>query len=127
MAAWKTACEAGGTITVPKGEYLVNSLEFLGPCKGKVTLEMHGNLKAPAAVKAVKEHSGWVNFDNVADFTLNGNGAIFDGQGAAAWKANDCAKTGTCNSLPIVSLHFQLYFTCNKLMIRYIFYIEYIT
>ncbi|KAL1198571.1 hypothetical protein V5N11_021648 [Cardamine amara subsp. amara] len=101
MAAWKTACEAGGTITVPKGEYLVNSIEFLGPCKGPVTLEMHGNLKAPATAKAVKEHSGWVNFDNVADFTLNGNGAIFDGQGSLAWKANDCAKTGTCNSLPI--------------------------
>ncbi|KAH0851047.1 hypothetical protein HID58_095021 [Brassica napus] len=91
-AVWKTACEAPGpsTITVPKG-----------PCKGPVTFEMSGNMKAPATVAAVKPNSGWVDFTNLADFTLNGNGAIFDGQGSLAWKANDCAKTGKCNSLPI--------------------------
>ena len=59
-------------------------------------------MKAPATVAAVKPNSGWVDFTNLADFTLNGNGAIFDGQGSLAWKANDCAKTGKCNSLPIV-------------------------
>ncbi|KAL1221838.1 hypothetical protein V5N11_020328 [Cardamine amara subsp. amara] len=101
MAAWKTACAAGGTITVPKGEYLVNTLEFCGPCKGPVTLEMNGNLKAPATATKVEKHSGWINIEKIADFTLNGNGAIFDGQGSLAWKANDCAKTGKCNSLPI--------------------------
>ncbi|CDY28015.1 BnaC05g44170D [Brassica napus] len=58
-------------------------------------------MKAPATVAAVKPNSGWVDFTNLADFTLNGNGAIFDGQGSLAWKANDCAKTGKCNSLPI--------------------------
>ncbi|XP_020871509.1 exopolygalacturonase clone GBGA483 [Arabidopsis lyrata subsp. lyrata] len=100
-AAWKEACAAGSTITVPKGEYLVESLEFKGPCKGPVTLELNGNLKAPATVKTSKPHSGWIDFENIADFTLNGNGAIFDGQGSLAWKANDCAKTGKCNSLPI--------------------------
>ncbi|CAN6894696.1 unnamed protein product [Brassica oleracea] len=102
-AVWKTACEAPGpsTITVPKGDYLVNNIEFLGPCKGPVTFEMSGNMKAPATVAAVKPNSGWVDFTNLADFTLNGNGAIFDGQGSLAWKANDCAKTGKCNSLPI--------------------------
>ncbi|CAH8290299.1 unnamed protein product [Eruca vesicaria subsp. sativa] len=102
-AAWKTACEAAGpsTMTVPKGDYLVDSVEFLGPCKGPVTLEMHGNLKAPATIAGAKPHCGWVDFTNLADFTLNGNGAIFDGQGSLAWKANDCAKTGKCNSLPI--------------------------
>lgn len=108
MAAWKTACEAAGpsTITVPKGDYLVNDLEFLGPCKGPVTLEMNGNLKAPTTVDA-KPNCGWIDFTNLVDFTLNGNGAIFDGQGSLAWKANDCAKTGKCNSLPIVRT-----FTC---------------
>ncbi|XP_018486749.1 exopolygalacturonase clone GBGA483-like [Raphanus sativus] len=103
LAVWKTACEAAGpsTITMPKGDYLVNNIEFLGPCKGPVTLEMHGNMKAPATVGATKPNSGWIDFTNLADFTLNGNGAIFDGQGSLAWKANDCAKTGKCNSLPI--------------------------
>jgi len=88
---------------VPKGEYLVESLEFKGPCKGPVTLELNGNFKAPATVKTTKPHAGWIDFENLADFTLNGNKAIFDGQGSLAWKANDCAKTGKCNSLPIVS------------------------
>ena len=68
-AAWKEACAAGSTITVPKGEYMVESLEFKGPCKGPVTLELNGNFKAPATVKTTKPHAGWIDFENIADFT----------------------------------------------------------
>ncbi|CAN8260093.1 unnamed protein product [Cochlearia groenlandica] len=102
-AAWKEACAVAGgsTITVPKGEYLVEKIEFKGPCKGPVTFEMNGNLKAPAAATHGKPHCGWIDFEKLEDFTLTGNGAIFDGQGALAWKANNCAKTGKCNTLPI--------------------------
>ncbi|XP_010458261.1 PREDICTED: exopolygalacturonase clone GBGA483-like [Camelina sativa] len=99
--AWKDVCAAGGTLIVPKGDYLVGSLELKGPCKGPVTLELNGNLKAPATVAATKPHAGWIEIDNVCDFTLKGNNVILDGQGALAWKVNDCAKTGKCNSLPI--------------------------
>ncbi|KAG2272488.1 hypothetical protein Bca52824_067043 [Brassica carinata] len=95
-------CEAAGpsTMTVPKGDYLVNEIEFLGPCKGPVTFEMHGNMKAPSTVAGSKPNCGWIDFTNLADFTLNGNGAIFDGQGSIAWKANDCniRFTGLTNS-----------------------------
>lgn len=102
-AAWKEACAAtaSSTIMIPKGEYLVKSIDFAGPCKAPITVELQGNLKAPAEVTQTEAHGGWVNFGNVADFTLNGNGAILDGQGALAWKMNDCAKTGKCNNLPI--------------------------
>ncbi|KFK38239.1 hypothetical protein AALP_AA3G087400 [Arabis alpina] len=100
-SAWEKACAAGGTITVPKGDYLVNSLMLKGPCKGPITMELNGNMKAPTTFDQAKKHCGWIEIMKVADFTLNGNGAIFDGQGAAAWKANDCAKTGKCNNLPI--------------------------
>ncbi|XP_010557773.1 PREDICTED: exopolygalacturonase clone GBGA483-like [Tarenaya hassleriana] len=102
-AAWKQACGATGksTITVGKGEYLVTRIDFNGPCKGPVTVELLGNLKAPAEVTKTEAHGGWVNFGNLVDFTLNGHGSILDGQGALAWKKNDCAKTGKCNNLPI--------------------------
>ncbi|ESQ49242.1 hypothetical protein EUTSA_v10020501mg [Eutrema salsugineum] len=103
-AAWKEACASASpsTILVPKGEYLVNNIEFKGPCKGPITFEVNGNLKAPPNwLGGGKPHCGWLEFEKLTDFTINGNGAIFDGQGAIAWKVNDCAKTGKCNTLPI--------------------------
>lgn len=57
---------------------------------------------APSKATPGKPHCGWINFEKLENFNLNGHGAIFDGQGAHAWKINDCAKTGKCNTLPIV-------------------------
>lgn len=115
MAVWKKAIEAATptTITVPKGDYLVNELMLEGPSKCAITFDMHGNLKAPSAVTTRKPHSGWVNFRKLKDFNLIGNGAIFDGQGSVAWKVNDCKQTGKCNNLPIVSTfnyRFKMFF-----------------
>lgn len=105
MDVWKKAIAATTptTITVPKGDYLVDNLELEGPSKCAITFEMHGNFKAPSAVTTRKSHSGWINFKKLENFVLNGNGAIFDGQGSVAWKVNDCKQTGKCNNLPIVS------------------------
>ncbi|KAF8094233.1 hypothetical protein N665_0367s0018 [Sinapis alba] len=101
--AWKKACESKSPskITVPKGKYLVKTLEFKGPCKSAVTFEMNGHLKAPSKATPGKPHCGWINFEKIENFILNGHGATFDGEGAHAWKINDCAKTGKCNTLPI--------------------------
>ena len=103
MDVWKKAIAATTptTILVPKGDYLVDNLELTGPSKCAITIEMHGNLKAPSAVTTRKPHSGWIEFKKLEGLVLNGNGAIFDGQGSVAWKVNDCKQTGKCNNLPI--------------------------
>ncbi|KAJ0249588.1 ExopolygalacturonaseGBGA483 [Hirschfeldia incana] len=101
--AWKKACESKSPtkIKVQEGKYLVQTLEFKGPCKSAVTFEMDGHIIAPSKATPGKPHCGWINFEKLENFNLNGHGAIFDGQGAHAWKINDCAKTGKCNTLPI--------------------------
>ncbi|KAG2321463.1 hypothetical protein Bca52824_014676 [Brassica carinata] len=93
-------------IKVPKGKYLVETLEFKGPCKSAVTFEMNGHIMAPSKATPGKPHCGWINFEKLENFILNGHGAIFDGQGATAWKINDCHKTFECKNFPSVRFDF---------------------
>ncbi|CAA7050978.1 unnamed protein product [Microthlaspi erraticum] len=81
----RNMCSSSSIVTMPKGEYLVKCLELKGPCKGLVTLEMNGNLKAPATATTGKK---------ITDFTLNGMEPFLT--------VDDCAKTGKCYTLAIV-------------------------
>ncbi|KAI3440937.1 uncharacterized protein J3R85_002970 [Psidium guajava] len=64
-----------------------------------VNVRVEGAIKAPSDINKLKSQGAWVVFQNVDGLTLSGGGS-FDGQGALAWKENDCAQTGKCNSLP---------------------------
>lgn len=102
--AWDEACKSPGNqkILIPKGEYVTGPLILQGPCKGPIQIQCAGNIKAPADPAAFKGYDATILIQKVQHLTLSGvsGGGIFDGQGQIAWKKNNCAATGTCNSLP---------------------------
>lgn len=100
--AWKAACVSTdpSTVLIPNGKYMVGPLTFQGPCKAPVSVQVQGNLLAPTDLNIFKSYTGWIGFQNIDRLMVSGAGT-FDGQGSFAWSQNNCAKTGTCNSMPI--------------------------
>ncbi|GAA0167614.1 hypothetical protein LIER_22502 [Lithospermum erythrorhizon] len=103
LKAWSLACQSntGGTVTVPKGTFLVNTVTFQGPCKGPMTFNVNGILKAPTTPSTGEDH--WILFSNVDGLTISGKG-VFDGQGPNAWIT--CKNGGSCPRRP-ASLKFN--------------------
>lgn len=97
--AWTSAC--GGTgkqkIMIPKGDFLVGPLNFTGPCKGDVTIQLDGNLLASTDLSQYK--GNWIEILRVDNLVITGKGTL-DGQGPAVWSKNSCAKKYDCKILP---------------------------
>ncbi|VFQ82296.1 unnamed protein product [Cuscuta campestris] len=100
LGTWKDACEWNGeaTLSIPEGEYMVGSLTFVGPCLGSVKVNVEGTVKAPTDPKLFFGDT-WIDFRYVNGLVLEGGGT-FDGQGASAWRYNDCSKNPNCPKLP---------------------------
>ncbi|KAG6724616.1 hypothetical protein I3842_03G266400, partial [Carya illinoinensis] len=100
--AWKVACVSTNpsTVLIPNGKCIVGPLTFQGPCKAPVSVQVQGNVLAPTYLNIFKSQNGWMVFQNIDRLMVSGTGT-FDCQGSLAWSQNNCAKTGTCNSLPI--------------------------
>ncbi|KAL8158557.1 hypothetical protein V2J09_000094 [Rumex salicifolius] len=113
--AWDKACKTPGNdkIVIPKGEYAMGPCALRGPCKGSIDIEVAGNFMAPADPAAFKGNDAVLKFEYVDHLTITGvgGGGILDGQGHIAWKRNNCAQTGTCNSLPY---NFRFNFVTNS-------------
>ena len=56
---------------------------------------------APIDLNKFNPQDHWTVFQNIDGLMVSGGGT-FDGQGSLAWSQNNCAKTGICDSLPIV-------------------------
>lgn len=107
MAAWITACKEStvpATVLIPKGIFLTTQTFFAGPCTSPkpITVEVVGTLKAATDLSEYPSPE-WFSFISVDGLVLKGNG-VFDGQGAANWKFNDCKMKGDCAPLPAVSI-----------------------
>ncbi|KAG2719458.1 hypothetical protein I3760_03G268300, partial [Carya illinoinensis] len=89
--AWKAACVSidPRTVLIPNGNYMAPT-----------SVQVQGNILAPTDLNIFKSQNGWMVFQNIDRLMVSGTGT-FDGQGSLAWSQNNCAKTGTCNSLPI--------------------------
>ncbi|XP_059663919.1 exopolygalacturonase-like [Cornus florida] len=99
-SAWKDACAStsSSTVSIPAVNYTLSPVVLQGPCKAAIGVHVQGTLKAPADPSQFKT-DGWVVFQYIDQFTLSGTGT-FDGQGAMAWKQNDCAKNKNCRTPP---------------------------
>ncbi|XP_054817492.1 polygalacturonase-like [Prosopis cineraria] len=97
--AWTDACAAteASRVLVGSGTYNLNALDIKGPCQApSIEIQVDGVIQAPADPSALNGASQWIKIGYVNAFTLSGTGT-FDGQGAAAWKSNDCALNPKCN------------------------------
>ncbi|KAL5661081.1 hypothetical protein ACJX0J_028206, partial [Zea mays] len=99
--AWASACGGTGkqTILIPKGDFLVGQLNFTGPCKGDVTIQVDGNLLATTDLSQYKDHGNWIEILRVDNLVITGKGNL-DGQGPAVWSKNSCTKKYDCKILP---------------------------
>ncbi|KAF5193651.1 Exopolygalacturonase [Thalictrum thalictroides] len=106
--AWTDACawNGGGTVLIPKGNYLVGPTTFKGPCKGPIDFQIQGVVNAPTDLSKFKDYAdGWIRFQYVNGLFVGGGGT-FHGHGSSAWSHNDCNKNKNCRFLPI-SLRFD--------------------
>ncbi|KAL0838139.1 hypothetical protein Bca101_090029 [Brassica carinata] len=101
LKAFTSACQAPAPsqVLIPKGDFKLGETVMTGPCKSPIEFTLQGNVKADGGSTQGKDR--WVVFEKINGFKLNGGGT-FDGEGNAAWKANNCHKTFECKKLPIV-------------------------
>ncbi|OMO92658.1 Glycoside hydrolase, family 28 [Corchorus olitorius] len=100
LRAWSDACNLKGTsrVYIPRGVFMLGSVEFVGPCKGPIVFLMTGIIRAPAGPSLNTQQ--WITFRYVNKLIVKGGGTL-DGQGASAWPYNTCSKNNNCPTLPI--------------------------
>ncbi|XP_052730079.1 polygalacturonase [Vigna angularis] len=110
-SGWKEACASKEPVEIYfSGKYTLRHVELKGPCKGPVKITIDGQIKAPVNQKDLGgDH--WIKISNVNDLTLSGT-AIFDGQGASAWKENECSKNSNCK----IGMNFGFHFVNNSIV-----------
>ncbi|CAO2203610.1 unnamed protein product [Urochloa humidicola] len=93
--AWDSACAATGsaTVLIPKGDYLVGPLNFTGPCKGAITVQLDGTLLGSNDL--AKYTASWIEVSHVENFAITGTGTL-DGQGTGVYTKS---KTD-CKAMP---------------------------
>ncbi|XP_015931649.1 polygalacturonase-like [Arachis duranensis] len=98
--AWNEACQSAtaSKIMIPSGQYRMKAVAVKGPCKAPIELYVDGTIIAPPNPKDLNNEWQWVKFEYVDFLTISGSG-VFDGQGATAWKLNDCGKNPNCARL----------------------------
>lgn len=84
----------------------MGAVKLVGPCKGRMELQVRGTIQAPGDRGYFKSGS-WVNFLKINGLTLSGSGT-FDGKGKSVWGKRTCSGIKYCGDLPIVSFHFYL-------------------
>ncbi|KAE9621872.1 putative polygalacturonase [Lupinus albus] len=106
--AWKQACAttSASRILIPSGTYKMRGVDLKGPCKAPIEIKVDGTIQAPADPKQLNGAEQWVKIGYASHITISGQG-IFDGQGANAWKQNDCNKNTKCERS---AMNFGFYF-----------------
>ncbi|WVZ78017.1 hypothetical protein U9M48_025797 [Paspalum notatum var. saurae] len=102
--AWKSACSLDNAVfLVPAGRrYKVGAIQFVGPCKERMIIQIQGTIVAPEEPSAWNPGSPrlWLLFSRLAGARIQGGGVI-DGSGSKWW-ANSCKinKSNPCKAAP---------------------------
>ncbi|XVF24536.1 hypothetical protein REPUB_Repub13aG0136600 [Reevesia pubescens] len=101
LKAWNAACGSADStfIYVPKGRYLVGSMEFKGDCKSpQIIIRIDGTLVAPTDYQVLGKSANWLSFEGVSGVSIIGNGAL-DAEGTSLWACkashNNCPSGAT--------------------------------
>ncbi|XP_058081845.1 exopolygalacturonase-like [Magnolia sinica] len=105
LDAWTKACawDDMGRVLIPKGTFLIGLVVLKGPCKDAIVFQVARVVKAPGLKKFHSD--SWIEFKYINGLMVTGGGT-FDGQGASAWRHNQCSKMKKCKLLP-TSLRFM--------------------
>ncbi|KAJ0093558.1 hypothetical protein Patl1_24826 [Pistacia atlantica] len=87
LEAWRAACSSGqasSTILIPKGRYLIMAVEFGGPCRNRITVQINGTIVAPSDnYRGLGKSKHWILFRKVDNLSVKGG--HLDAKGAAFW------------------------------------------
>ncbi|XP_012487472.1 exopolygalacturonase [Gossypium raimondii] len=102
IRTFKAACNFRGNamMVIPKGDFLIGPIIFQGPCfnPSSLIIQANGIVKAQADLSYFTggaDDTDWITFQSIKGLILSGTGT-FHGQGAKAWKYNDCAHKSHC-------------------------------
>jgi galacturan 1,4-alpha-galacturonidase len=105
--AFQAACQHPGKarLVIPKGQYKMNTLYFMGPCKStRLVIQLFGDLLGPTDMSMLPEKY-WIQFAKLNNVVFLGSGGTIDGQGQlGVWK--NCLPKG-CKELPPCNVKFD--------------------
>ncbi|KAM1281736.1 hypothetical protein ACFX13_022738 [Malus domestica] len=96
---------------------MLTEASFKGPCKAPIEIQVQGKLQAPVYGGKLTKPDTWVGFEHINMLTVSGGGT-FDGQGALAWKQNDCNKNKDCK---FIAINMRFNFVTNSIIQDIIF------
>lgn len=116
---WKLACSLSAPARIllsAQKTYLFRSIDFAGPCRSKITIEIAGSVvapKDPEAWEGLNPHR-WIYFHGVKHLTLEGGGKI-NGMGQEWWRRS-CKTNATnpCHPAPTA----VIFHRCKDLIVR---------
>ncbi|XP_042495426.1 exopolygalacturonase-like [Macadamia integrifolia] len=104
--AWVAACKSSSTgpstFLIPRGDFLLSTIVFAGPCTNKTlspSVIIRGNLIASTTDSNSKS---WITFQSLSNLHISGAGTgSFNGKGETAWSGG-CRHTANshCNVAP---------------------------
>ncbi|KAK8999081.1 hypothetical protein V6N11_070259 [Hibiscus sabdariffa] len=112
LKAWNAACGSADSsfIYVPKGRYLVGSLEFKGKCRSpEIIIRIDGSIVAPLDYGVLGKSANWFSFEGVTGVSITGAGA-FDAKGPSLW-ACKASHSNSCPTGATVCFFFHFFYT----------------
>ncbi|MCE3050162.1 hypothetical protein HAX54_046554 [Datura stramonium] len=116
--AWEEVCSSSNVVNFVVSQnkkYLLKPIEFSGPCKSSITMQIYGTLLASDDTSDYsKDSRHWIIFNSVQNLVVGGAGVI-NGNGKIWWQ-NSCKinKKLPCKHAPTA----LTFYNCNNLKVK---------